>query len=302
MVRKTHFVPIEQSRWDLDLVAVDESRQETGSFKFRAAWNLVQSVNEEHFLAASSGNFGQALARACQLLNKRATIVMPTTSARVKVEAVRGYGATVEWVDTSIKTRAARVAELKEGFKDAYVASPYDCHYVIEGNASLGKELAEQTLDFVIVPIGGGGLCSGIIKGLREAGSKTRVWGAEPSMANDAARSLKDGVLQSNEGEPQTIADGARTRSLGRRNWTIIQPSIEGIVEVQEKYIKRGVGELYAWGIASEPTGALTMGALLQESQKNEGWWSLLQRKRIGIVVSGGNVDSEVFEELISRN
>ena len=121
-------------------------------------------------------------------------------------------------------------------------------------------------------------------------------------MANDAARSLKDGVLQSNEGEPQTIADGARTRSLGRRNWTIIQPSIEGIVEVQEKYIKRGVGELYAWGIASEPTGALTMGALLQESQKNEGWWSLLQRKRIGIVVSGGNVDSEVFEELISRN
>ena len=177
MVRKTHFVPIEQSRWDLDLVAVDESRQETGSFKFRAAWNLVQSVNEEHFLAASSGNFGQALARACQLLNKRATIVMPTTSARVKVEAVRGYGATVEWVDTSIKTRAARVAELKEGFKDAYVASPYDCHYVIEGNASLGKELAEQTLDFVIVPIGGGGLCSGIIKGLREAGSKTRVWG-----------------------------------------------------------------------------------------------------------------------------
>ncbi|MBM76829.1 MAG: hypothetical protein CMK59_15590 [Proteobacteria bacterium] len=300
MVLKTHFVPLKQPKWNLELIAVDESKQETGSFKFRAAWNLVKNVNAEHFLAASSGNFGQALARACQLLNKKATIVMPTTSARVKVEAVKRFGATLKWVDTSIKTRAQRVSELQKEIEGVYVASAYDCPYVIDGNASLGREIAEQNLDIVIVPVGGGGLCSGVIKGLQELESKTVVWGAEPLMANDAARSLRSGELLCNEGEPQTIADGARTRSLGKRNWRIIHPNIAGILEVSEEYIKLAVRQLFDWGIHAEPTGALTTGALLQASTNSDPIWSFVQQKKVGVVISGGNVDSDIFQDLIS--
>src|SRR6185436_19398425 len=124
---------------------------------------------------------GQAMAYACRLLGKSCTIVMPETSARVKIEAVREHGGTVDLIDVKTKGRAARVAELAAENPDAYIASAYDDEIVIEGNASLGAELAavSKPFDFVIAPVGGGGLTSGIIKGLQEAGSLTRVVGAE---------------------------------------------------------------------------------------------------------------------------
>lgn len=280
----------------VELTVASETFQHTGSFKFRAAYNLASSILHKQIIAASSGNFGQALARACQLLNKSCTVVMPLTSARVKIEAVRSYGAVVDLVDISRKSRAERVTELEREAPEAYIASAYDDPLVIEGNASLGEELAaiDRDFDYIIVPIGGGGLSSGVILGLRRSGKATVVLGAEPLMANDAARSLRAGRIIANEDEPLTIADGARTVSLGQHNWEILRSGLAGIVEVSEENIRQAVRLLYDLAnLKAEPTGALSLGALLTESERFLG-------KRVCCVVSGGNVDNDVYREILA--
>lgn len=279
------------------LTIASETNQHTGSFKFRAAYHVASSVPNDLILTASSGNFGQALAYACRLLGKSCIVVMPTTSARIKLEAVRGYGGRVEPVDTAVKSRAARVAELAAEHPEAYVASSYDDPLVIRGNASLGKELATcgRQFDRILVPVGGGGLSAGVVTGLRESGSRVPVIGAEPLLANDAARSLRAGSIVANEGEPQTIADGARTVSLGRHNWEVLRSGLADLVEVPEERIREAV-RLYA-RLAEhrvEPTGALTLAAVLTRREK-------LQGLRVCCIVSGGNVDADVYEALLAE-
>jgi threonine dehydratase len=276
----------------VDVTVASEVGQHTGSFKFRAAYHLASNVPNAHVITASSGNFGQALAYACKLLGKRCTVVMPTTSAKVKIAAVRGHGATVELVDTRVTPRAVRVAELAAQDPEAYVASAYDDPFVIAGNASLGRELAAGEFDVVVAPVGGGGLTAGIISGLREAGSPTRVIGAEPLLGNDAARSLRAGHVVANEQEPATIADGARTVSLGKHNWAILEQGLAGIVEVPEEAIARGVRLLKDAGLRVEPTGALAIAALLVDPDRFAG-------ARVCVVASGGNVDDEVYDALV---
>jgi threonine dehydratase len=278
-----------------DLTLVVETFQHTGSFKFRAAYNVARSVPQSRILAASSGNFGQALAYACKLLGKGCTVVMPANSAQVKIAAVAGHGATVDRVDTTKTTRAARVAELAASDPEAYVASAYDDPLVIAGNATLGAEIAAAAgpFDDVVVPVGGGGLSSGIARGLRAAGSRARIWGAEPLLSNDAARSLAAGRLLRNESESTSLADGARTLSLGNHNWEILRTELAGIVEVDEARIAEGVRRLFAdANLKAEPTGALALGALLTRPETFHG-------RRVACVVSGGNVDPALYAELI---
>ena len=277
------------------IVLASEAFQHTGSFKFRAAYNVVMRAESDLFLTASSGNFGQALAYACQLQKKSCIVVMPSTSAQVKVDAVRSYGGKVELIDVTLKSRWDRVWELAKQHPDAYVASPYDDPFVIEGNSSLGRELADLEYDFdsVVVPVGGGGLASGIVVGLREANNPVPVIGAEPLMANDAARSLREGRIVSNESEPQTIADGARTLCIGDRNWEVLKTGLSKIVEVPEVKIIEGLRTLF--GLANlkvEPTGALAIGALLTNPGEFSG-------KTVCCVVSGGNVDPQVYARLL---
>jgi threonine dehydratase len=278
------------------VILASEAFQRTGSFKFRAAWNLASSVPNTHIITASSGNFGQALAYACLLLGKRCTVVMPTNSASVKIEAVQEYGGEVERVDTASVSRAQRVSELAAQYPEAYVASAYDDALVIEGNATLGAELAQMDdrPNAFVVPIGGGGLASGVLLGLRRAGVETPVVGAEPALANDAARSLQVGRIVVNEQEPQTLADGARTVSLGRLNWEILQHGLQEILEVPEAEIVRATQALFALAnLKAEPTGALATGALLaHESRLRDGL--------ICCVVSGGNVDPQTYARLIA--
>jgi threonine dehydratase len=284
------------ARLGLHLTLASETFQHTGSFKFRAAYHLAATVPNRKLIAASSGNFGQALAYACQLLGKSCIVVMPETSARVKIEAVRSYGAEVDLIDTRSIGRAERIVELEREFPEAYSTNAYDDLLIIEGNASLGEELLALDRDFdsIVVPIGGGGLSSGIISGLRRAGNHTPVIGAEPLIANDAARSLRAGRIISNEGEPPTIADGARTVSLGKHNWEILQHGLEGIVEVSEESIKEAVRLLFdLTNLKAEPTGALSVGALLTQPEK-------FQDKRVCCVISGGNVDAEVYRNLLA--
>ncbi len=278
----------------IDLHIASETFQHTGSFKFRAAYNLARLVAEETILTASSGNFGQALAYACKLLNKNAIIVMPETSAQVKIDAVREHGGRVEPVDVTVKSRAERVAELAKEHPEALVASAYDDPRVIDGNASLGWELAPHDFDDVIVPVGGGGLSAGIVQGIRAHGNdRTQVIGAEPLIGNDAARSLREGRIVRNEREPQTIADGARTVSLGEHNWAILKDGLAGIVEVPEAHIEDAVRLAFLRAnLKVEPTGALSIGALLTEPERFEG-------RNVCCVVTGGNVDPEVYRRLI---
>lgn len=294
-IRPTTFIESQKLRDNLGLevTIATETFQHTGSFKFRAAYNLVLNVPNNEILTASSGNFGQALAYACKLLGKKCTVVMPETSAQVKIEAVRSYGASVDLVDTKVVGRNERVAQLAETMPNAYFASAYDDRHVIEGNATLGDELSAKNFDTVVVPIGGGGLISGIYTGLSRNDSAAKVIGAEPLLGNDASRSLQAGRIIANEFEPMTIADGARTISVGKLNWPVIEKNVSEIVEVSEEKIAEAV-RLY-FGLAnlkSEPTGALSLGAVLENTK-------IFSDQKFCVVVSGGNVDAEIYRAII---
>lgn len=279
------------------ITLASEAFQHTGSFKFRAAYHLASSVPNETLLTASSGNFGQALAYACKLLKKRCIIVMPATAAKVKIEAVRSHGAHVELVDTSLKSRADRVAELATQHPEAYVSSAFDDPLVIEGNSTLGAELAgsPEEWDCIVAPVGGGGLISGLAQGLRRAGDKTELFGAEPAIANDAARSLRSGELVKNAFEPPTIADGVRTISLGQRNWEIIRREVSDILEVSEEAIAEAVRLLFRYAnVKAEPTGALSLAAVMQHPREFTG-------RSVCCIVSGGNVDPQLYARLLTE-
>ncbi len=297
IVRRTTIIesPRLSKHLGVNLTIASETFQYTGSFKFRAAYNVASQVPQAKILTASSGNFGQAMAYACSLLGKTCIIVMPHTSARVKIDAVREYGGEVDLTDVLVKGRNERVAELALNHSEAYIASAFDDPLVIKGNSSLGEELAEHktSFDAVIAPVGGGGLTSGLITGLRASGAATKVYGAEPLIANDAARSLRAGHIIKNATEPQTIADGARTPSLGKHNWEILRDGIAGIVEVPEEKIEDAVRLLFKLAnLKVEPTGALSVAALLTEPEK-------FRDQSLCCVVSGGNVDIEVYKRLI---
>ncbi len=294
-IRPTTFIKSSKLRdhLGLDITIASETFQHTGSFKFRAAYNLALNVPNEHLLTASSGNFGQALAYASKLLGKKCTVVMPATSAKVKIDAVRGFGAAVDLIDVAKIGRAERIAQLSAELPDAYFASPYDDKLVIDGNSSLGDELANEDFDAVVVPVGGGGLLSGVIESLRRNGNGTEAYGAEPRLGNDAARSFRAGELIANESEPATIADGARTVSLGKLNWPIVQSGAKDIFEVSEKSIAEAV-RLY-FGLVNlkcEPTGALSLGAVLENKER-------FRNRKVCVVVSGANVDPDVYRNLI---
>ena len=281
----------------VDMYLATETFQRTGSFKFRAAFNVAANVPHPHVITASSGNFGQAMAYACKLFGKRCTIVMPANSARVKVEAVLSYGGRVDLVDTTRIKRATRVAQLAAEHPEAYIASAYDDPFVIAGNSSLGDELARLLTppDVVVAAIGGGGLTSGLVQAARRATHRMAVVGAEPLLANDAARSLRAGHIVVNETEPQTIADGTRTLSVGKHNWEILEDGIETIVEVPEDAIREAVRLLFSLAnLKAEPTGALGVAAVLTSPDTFRG-------RRTCCVVTGGNVDPAVYAGLITE-
>ncbi len=299
IVRPTTMIdaPRLSKRLGANVTLASETFQHTGSFKFRAAYNVAYQVPHKQIITASSGNFGQAMAFACALLGKSCIIVMPGTSAQVKVDAVREYGGQVDLVDVREKSRDERVRELADEHPDAYIASAFDDPLVIQGNATLGVELTalNREFDFIVAPVGGGGLCSGIITGVRGMGKKTRVVGAEPLLANDAARSLRAGRIVSNATEPQTIADGTRTLHLGEHNWAVLRDGISGIIEVPEEHIQQATRLLFSLAnLKAEPTGALSVAAVLTQPE-------FFRDRSVCCVVSGGNVDPEVYRSILKE-
>ncbi len=295
-VRPTLLLPsqILSELFHCELTIASETFQYTGSFKFRAAYNLLSSIPHESVTTASSGNFGQAVAYACTLLGKKCTVVMPDSSAQVKISAVRSYGGHVDLIEVSKVSRKERIQQLLSEEPGYFLAQAYDDYRVVAGNSTLGMEiLTSSEFDVILAPVGGGGLCSGQIIARDQLHTRTEIVGAEPLPGNDAARSLRNGTLMSNEHEPDTIADGARTLSLGQLNWEIIQRGITDIIEVKDQQTLDAL-RLYflSANLKVEPTGALSLGALITEPQRFHG-------KRVCCIVSGGNVDALVYAQAL---
>ncbi|HEY5003755.1 MAG TPA: pyridoxal-phosphate dependent enzyme [Ktedonobacteraceae bacterium] len=295
-IRPTLLLSASCPELNCEVTIVSETFQYTGSFKFRAAYNLLSSIPHAHIIAASSGNFGQAIAYASKLLGKTCTIVMPDTSAQVKIAAVKAYGGTVDLVNVRQISRAERVAQLMAEHNDAFQAQAYDDYRVITGNSTLGQEIFNAaSFDVILVPVGGGGLSSGIVLARDFLQAKTEIIGAEPLPGNDAARSLRSGQLIRNEQEPETIADGARTVSLGKLNWEILQHGLTDIIEVPDELTSKALRHCFRYiNLKVEPTGALTIGALFAEPERFSG-------KRVCCIVSGGNVDPAVYAQILTE-
>lgn len=220
---------------------------------------------------------------------------MPTRSVAVKIENVRRYGATVDLVDTDRMTRGGRVEQLRAQDPSFHVVSAYDDPHVIAGNSSLGGELfASNPLpDCVVVPVGGGGLSSGLVVARDALGVRCAVVGAEPAMSK-AGRSLREGRIVALEREPDTVADGARMLSIGELNFAILRDGLEAALPVDETNIARGLRLLFdAANLKAEPTGALALGAVLQNPERFAG-------RSVACVVTGGNVDPALYVKLIA--
>jgi threonine dehydratase len=265
-----------------------ENLQKVGAFKFRGAVNAVFSLGDEEAARGvathSSGNHAQALALAARLRGIPAWVVMPRTSAAPKQAAVAGYGAEIVECEPNLAARESTLSAVLER-SGAVSIHPYDDYRIIAGQATAAVELLEDApgLDAVLVPVGGGGLLAGTALAVHHLSPGTVVFAAEPVGADDACRSLAAGRIIPSE-SPRTIADGLLT-SLGRRNFPIIQRHVERIVTVSEAGIVRAMRLIWErMKLVVEPSSAVPLAALLEGGVDLGG-------RRVGIILSGGNVD-----------
>ncbi len=276
-----------------------ENFQRMGAFKFRGALNaLAQFTSEQKkagVIAFSSGNHAQGIALAAQILNIPATILMPLDAPEVKVAATKGYGANVITFDRYTQDREQLCQELvqKHGYT---LIPPFDHPHIIAGQGTAAKELIEEVgeLDALFVCLGGGGLLSGCALATRALSPNCMIYGVEPEAGNDAQQSFRSGKIVHID-TPKTIADGAQTQHLGQYTFAIIQENVDDILTVtDEQLIDRMKFYAERMKIVVEPTGCLSFAAALAQKDKLKG-------KRVGIIVSGGNVDIQHFAQLISR-
>jgi threonine dehydratase len=265
-----------------------ENFQKVGAFKFRGAANAVASLSPEEAARGvathSSGNHAQALALAARLRGIPAVIVMPEGSPKVKVEAVRGYGARIVFCAPTLAARESTLAGVVAETGAVFI-HPYDDARVIAGQGTCARELLGQVedLDTVVAPVGGGGLLSGTALAVRGLSPRTRVAGAEPRMADDAWQSLAAGRIIPSV-NPRTVADGLRT-SLGTLTFPIIRGNVAEIARVSEEGIVAAMRLLWErMKIVVEPSGAVPLAAVLEGALDVRG-------KRAGLILSGGNVD-----------
>jgi threonine dehydratase len=297
-----NWTPIHASRTLNDMLKCSvflkcENFQRGGAFKFRGAYNAISQLSEEErerrVVASSSGNHAQAVALVSRLLGIKATIVMPENSVRVKVDATRGYGAKIVFCAPTQSGRDEAVGKLID--KHGYVlVHPFDNDDVIAGAGTAAYELIKEIgkLDYILCPIGGGGLISGTSIAAKGLMPKIKVIGVEPKGACDAYDSLRTGRLQPPR-SAHTIADGLRV-GLSERTFKIIQENVDRIVTVSDKEIVDAMRFLWErMKLVVEPSGATSLAGLLSKRIDVKG-------KRVGVIISGGNVDLGEFFRLIS--
>jgi threonine dehydratase len=276
-----------------------ENLQRMGAFKFRGAYNALAKLGPEErrrgVVAFSSGNHAQAVALAGSLLGIPATIVMPADAPAVKVAATRGYGAQVVLYDRAAGESREAVAERVSREKGATLIPPFDHPDVIAGQGTAAKELFEDAgaLDFLFVCTGGAGLLSGCAVAASALAPDCRVIGVEPQAGDDAARSLRTRTLQRVD-NPVTIADGARTQSLGAITFPLVLRHVHDIITVSDAQIVEAMRFLWErMKLVVEPTGALAAAGVLSGQVDVRG-------ARVGIVLSGGNVDLKAAATLFA--
>ena len=281
-----------------------ENEQPIGSFKLRGAYNKVASLTDEErsrgVITYSSGNHAQGVAYAGRAMGAKAVIVMPESAPIVKREATVALGGEVVLVGPASSERKLKAEELvaEHGY---IMVPPYDDDFIIAGQATCGVEITEQVpdADLVLSPVSGGGLLSGVATGVKLSGSAAQVWGCEPELAADATESFYKKQLVEWDGSKttRTIADGLRTQSLGERNFQHILKFVDGIVNVSEEEIRQATRILLlATDIVPEPSGAVTLAAALFHSDR------LPPAKKVVVIVSGGNIDPALKEELLTAN
>jgi threonine dehydratase len=265
-----------------------ENFQKVGAFKFRGATNAVLSLSEKEaergVATHSSGNHAQALSLAAKNRNIKAYIVMPKNSSKVKINAVAGYGGNIIYCEPTLKAREETLDRVVEETGAAFI-HPYNDYRVISGQGTCALEFLEEVknLDMVMAPVGGGGLLSGTALAVSSISPQTKIIGAEPEGADDAYRSFREGKIIPSI-NPKTIADGLLT-SLGDKTFPIIRKYVHEIVTVSEEAIVASMHLIWErMKIVIEPSSAVPFGALLENKIDVKG-------KRIGIIISGGNVD-----------
>ncbi|HEX7639557.1 MAG TPA: threo-3-hydroxy-L-aspartate ammonia-lyase [Burkholderiaceae bacterium] len=275
-----------------------ENFQRMGAFKFRGAFNALSRFSPEQrragVVAFSSGNHAQAIALSARLLEIPATIVMPHDAPAAKVAATRGYGGQVVVYDryTEDREEIGRDLAARHGLT---LIPPYDHPDVLTGQGTAARELFEEVgpLDALFVPLGGGGLLSGTALSTRALSPDCRLFGVEPEAGNDGQRSLRSGSIVHID-TPRTIADGAQTQHLGETTFAIIRRDVDDILTASDAELVDCMGFLASrMKIVAEPTGCLGFAAARQRSAE-------LRGKRVGVVVSGGNIDLARFASLVA--
>ena len=265
-----------------------ENFQKVGAFKARGAMNAVLSLSREErargVATHSSGNHAQALARAAKIMGIKAYIVMPRTAPEIKKKGVKGYGGEIFECEPTLASRESTLIEVikKTGAVEIHPFNNYD---VIAGQATAAKELIEEIpgLDFIIAPVGGGGLLSGTALAAKYFSPETVVIAGEPELANDAWRSLRSGEIEP-ASPPTSIADGLLT-SLGTKTFPIILENVREIITVSDPEIISAMRWIWErLKITIEPSCAVPFAAVLKDKSK-------FTNKKIGIILSGGNVD-----------
>nr|XP_039256097.1 serine racemase-like [Styela clava] len=278
-----------------------ENFQKTGSFKFRGATNAAiklqkSSKKPECVVTESSGNHGQAMAKAAQNLGLPCHVVMPAWSVESKVEAIKGYGATVYKVDATQPTREKKVRELVEKYNGAFI-NPSQDPYIIAGQGTTAVEILEDMpdIDVIVAPVGGGGLVSGVAIAAKSINPSIKVIAAEPEEANDCYISKIKGELTPNPKDPDTVADGVRV-NVGPNAWPIIRDLVDDVITVSESDIISAM--LTVWERAKlviEPTTGVGMGAVFSDKFKE------IKANKVAVILCGGNVDLNALPDLIAR-
>jgi len=288
-----HKTPILTSRsldsiFGCELYFKCENFQKVGAFKFRGATNAVMSLTEEEASRGvgthSSGNHAAALCAAARLRNIEAFIVMPRNAPEIKIKAVKGYGGKITFCKPTLESREVTMQKIIDEKGICFIPS-YNHFNIIAGQGTSAKELLEEVkdLDIVMAPVGGGGLISGTAISVKALSTQTRVIAVEPANADDACRSFKEGRIIPSV-NPNTIADGLLT-SLGTLTFAIIKNKVDEIVTVSEEAIIHAMKMIWErMKIIIEPSSAVPMAAIIGNKIDYAG-------KRIGIIISGGNVD-----------
>ncbi|KQX87030.1 threo-3-hydroxy-L-aspartate ammonia-lyase [Variovorax sp. Root473] len=298
-----HRTPVLQSttaneRWGAQFFFKCENFQRMGAFKFRGAFNALSKFDAAQrqggVIAFSSGNHAQAIALSARLLSMPAVIVMPKDAPAAKVAATKGYGAEVVMYDRFTEDREALTKRLAQE-RGMTMIPPYDHPDVLTGQGTAVKELIEETgpLDHLFVCLGGGGLLSGSALSARALSPACKVYGVEPEAGNDGQQSLRAGKIVHIE-TPKTIADGAQTQHLGAYTFGIIRRDVDDIFTVTDEQLVEAM-RFFAerMKMVVEPTGCLAFAGAIAAAKAIEG-------QRVGIVISGGNVDLSRYASLIS--